>query len=72
MVVASEEDAASPPTQPGPLFHEDKFPLLRVESRLQLTAVNDLESMQAFMLTLPSQYAALGQGSGPHSLNRTG
>ena len=70
--VTSEEDAASPPTQPGPLFHEDKFPLHRVESRLWLTTVNDLESMKAFMLTLPSQYAASGQGSGPHSLNGTG
>ena len=45
-----------------PLFHEDKFPPHHVESRLWLTAINDLESMKAFMLTLPSQYAASGRG----------
>ena len=54
-----------------PLFHEDKFPPHHVESCLWLTTINDLESMKVFMLTLPSQYAASGQGSGPHSLNRT-
>ena len=33
---------------------------------------NDQGNRKAFMLSLPSQYAASGQGSGPLSFNRTG